>query len=177
MHDGIRVHLLPRSGLIFSAVALDDVSVAQMQAMLAEIADRFIEEYGTGDEMPTILLPYTMSNFSQCLASIMQRWADQPEPAIGAVKQDLEDLKDILVIDMEKLLVMGDTLLTLQANTQRLNRTALEFQRRSTILRREAWWRNEKLMIGTVMGVVLFLYLAFGLVCGLPNWNHCIPRI
>lgn len=71
VHGRHRIHILLRDGLVFLAIALDTVRVTLVRQMLDEMADRFVEEYGVGYEMPSILIPLCMNIFSRQMSAIM----------------------------------------------------------------------------------------------------------
>jgi vesicle-associated membrane protein 7 len=167
-HAQHHIHILPREGLIFLAVADSVFSASVVNGMLEELANKFIETYGKGYEMPKINIPYAMNEFSKTMATMMQEWSGKAallDPVVRT-QQELEQVQDILVVNIEKLLARGDTLQSLDERTDKINQTALEFQRKSTVLRRSMWWKNRKLMTGTTISIILLIFMVSGLVHG-----------
>jgi hypothetical protein len=66
-----RIHILPQDGLVFLAAAYESVGALLVNEMLGQIAERFMEEYGQGFDMPNICLPYAMNEFSKTLALLV----------------------------------------------------------------------------------------------------------
>lgn len=92
VHGRHRIHVLPRDGLVFLAIAHDTVGVELMQKMLGEVADRFIEEYGVGYEMPSIMIPLSMNAFSKQMSIVMVR--TRPKPWISLTRCRSNTLND-----------------------------------------------------------------------------------
>ena len=71
--------------------------------------------------------------------------------------------------NIERVLERGERIDLLVDKTDRLGGTARDFRMRSTHLRRQMWWKNERLMVMlAVVGVVL-LFQFVGIGCGLPG--------
>jgi vesicle-associated membrane protein 7 len=98
--------------------------------------------------------------------------ADLSIDNIGAVKSQIEDVKGVMVQNIEKVLERGEKIELLVDKTDRLNQQAFRFESSSRELRRAMWWR--KMRCYAIIGVVslLVIYAASVSLCGF-NFHHC----
>lgn len=181
IHGGHRIHLLMARGLVFLAVAESIFPSQPVQAMLEGLVRRFIEIYGDGWEMPLITIPFSVSEFAGELKAGVEKCNQMVSEARGQrsksvmimdslleeTKEELDETRDVLVISMERLLARGERLQELQVNAERVNQSALEFQRRSLYLRRRMWYRNQSLLLILVIVIVASLYVFARIVKGM----------
>ncbi|XP_004074536.1 vesicle-associated membrane protein 8-like isoform X2 [Oryzias latipes] len=76
---------------------------------------------------------------------------------LDQVQSQVNEVKDILKDNIDKVLERGDRLNELIDKTDDLQASADSFQRTSTRVARKYWWKNIKLMI--IIGVVLLVVL------------------
>jgi vesicle-associated membrane protein 7 len=89
--------------------------------------------------------------------------------AIRNAQQEIDDVRDIMSENIERVLERGERIDLLVDKTDRLGGSARDFRVRSTGLRRRMWWKNVKLMALLVVVVIFLLYLFIGFGCGLPS--------
>ncbi|KAJ3297996.1 hypothetical protein HK104_011291 [Borealophlyctis nickersoniae] len=93
------------------------------------------------------------------------------------VQGEIEQVKDVMVHNIEKVLERGERIEILVDKTDNLNQASFAFKKRSTALRRQMWWKNTKLMV--ILGAVIFflIYFLISASCGFPgpctseNWG------
>uniref|UniRef100_A0A3P9H1X7 Si:ch73-234b20.5 n=1 Tax=Oryzias latipes TaxID=8090 RepID=A0A3P9H1X7_ORYLA len=76
---------------------------------------------------------------------------------LDQVQSQVNEVKDILKDNIDKVLERGDRLNELIDKTDDLQASADSFQKTSTRVARKYWWKNIKLMI--IIGVVLLVVL------------------
>ncbi len=94
--------------------------------------------------------------------------------AIANVRNEIDNVRDIMTENIERVLERGERIDLLVDKTDRLGGSAHEFRVRSRGLRRQMWWKNVKLMVLLVVVVIFLIYLFVGFGCGLPGWSKCI---
>ncbi|KAI1304856.1 hypothetical protein EDD11_005058 [Mortierella claussenii] len=73
---------------------------------------------------------------------------------IKQVQGEIEQVKDVMVHNIERVLERGERIELLVDKTDNLNQQAYAFKKRSAVLRRAMWWKNTKLMI-ILTGVII----------------------
>ncbi|RVE66133.1 hypothetical protein OJAV_G00123420 [Oryzias javanicus] len=76
---------------------------------------------------------------------------------LDQVQSQVNEVKDILKDNIDKVLERGDRLNELIDKTDDLQASADSFQRTSTRVARKYWWKNIKMMI--LIGVILLIVL------------------
>lgn len=92
---------------------------------------------------------------------------------MSKVKGDLDEVKSVMVQNIEKVLERGEKIDRLVVKTEDLDNQAVRFKKSSTVLKRAMWWRNAKLMaiLGTVFVLLLFIIVASS--CGGISFPNC----
>ncbi len=96
------------------------------------------------------------------------------QDAISNVQNEIDNVRDIMTENIERVLERGERIDLLVDKTDRLGGSANEFRVRSRGLRRQMWWKNVKLMVLLIVVVIFLIYLFVGFGCGLPGWSKCI---
>lgn len=81
--------------------------------------------------------------------------------SVEMAKDQLEQTHNVLVTSLERLLTRGEALSSLDERSQRLSETALEFHRRSVIIRRSLWWRQGRLLLAFFSFLALLLVFMY----------------
>jgi vesicle-associated membrane protein 7 len=95
------------------------------------------------------------------------------EDAIGNVQKEIENVREIMTENIERVLERGERIDLLVDKTDRLGMSARDFRVRSRGLRRKMWWKNAKLMVLLAFVIVFLVYLLVGFGCGLPSKFFC----
>merc|ERR1711933_524591 len=136
-------------------------------AFLEDMKDNFVAQYGL--ELPMKAIAFSMNEeFSKVIKSRMEYY-NSPNPNvdnIGAVKNQIEEVKDVMVQNIEKVLERGEKIELLVDKTDRLNQQAYRFQASSRELRRAIYWRKIRTKIGLSVIIIFLLYIASSSLCG-----------
>lgn len=133
--------------------------------------------------------PSAYSAFTPTLSSLMHTYNTNPPPdALATAQGNLAQVKDIMVHNVEQILSRGERIELLVDKTDTMAGQAWAFRRGARTVRRQQFWRNQKILILSIaVGVVsdpsvassyfliylqLFLYLFIANFCGLAL-NHC----
>ena len=84
---------------------------------------------------------------------------DPNNDKISLIQSDIEDVKGVMVVNIDNLLERGDKIDTLQTKSTMLSEQAGEFSSRATNLKRIMWWRNAKIWF--VVGIVSIFVTVF----------------
>lgn len=145
-------------------------------AFLNDMKDRFIAEYGCEAPLQAIAFSYNES-FSKVLQERMEFYnSDQAEGSIdniGAVKTQIESVKDVMVENIEKVLERGEKIELLVDKTDRLNQQAFRFEASSRNLRRAMYWRKMRCYAYMATAVVVLVFVASASMCGGLDFRHC----
>ena len=92
------------------------------------------------------------------------------------VQGEIDQVRDVMVQNIEKILERGERIEILVDKTDSLNQSAFAFKKRSTAIRRTMWWKNAKLMIMLVLLIFVLIYFFVCIGCGFPDWKGCMPE-
>ena len=99
---------------------------------------------------------HSYSGFQPQLASLLRQYNDNPPPdALRTAQQNLAQVKDIMVQNVEQILSRGERIELLVDKTDTMAGQAWAFRRGARQVRRQQFWRNQKIMILSVaVGIV-----------------------
>jgi vesicle-associated membrane protein 7 len=147
-------------------------------AFLVDIQKNFLDTYSP-DSTPFSTLPsYGAAAFNSTLKGRMAAMAspDTQQDAIRKAQTEIDEAREIMSENIERVLERGERIDLLVDKTDRLGGNARDFRVRSTGLRRRMWWKNVKLMALLVAVGIVLVYLFVGMGCGLPAWGRCFGR-
>ncbi|KAF9963273.1 Vesicle-associated membrane protein [Mortierella alpina] len=174
VYDRYLFHYICEDGLTYMCMADDSFDRRIPFAFLQDIKHKFLEQYGRERALES-LLPYSMNEFSKTLAAQMEYFSTNPNAdRIKQVKGEIEQVKDVMVQNIERVLERGERIELLVDKTDNLNQQAFAFKRRSTALKRTMWWKNTKLMVILVLVIIFLTYLIISAACGFPAWSRCL---
>jgi vesicle-associated membrane protein 7 len=125
-------------------------------SFLEDVKKRFQEAHA---EKARTALAYAMNEeFSRVLAKQMEYYSQNGgQDKVDKVKAEMDDVKNVMVDNIEKVLKRGEKIELLVDKTDNLNQQSIRFKKHSTQLKQAMWWQNAKLMIfvGAVVVVVI----------------------
>lgn len=144
-------------------------------AFLTDMKERFTSCYGMDDPLRAIAFSYN-EEFSKIICERMNYFnSDNAEHSIdniGGLKSQIEDVKGVMVQNIEKVLERGEKIELLVDKTDRLNQQAYRFQSSSRSLRRTMYWRRIRNSIGLGVIIVFLIFIASGSLCGF-DFHRC----
>jgi vesicle-associated membrane protein 7 len=144
-------------------------------AFLEDMKNNFIMTFGLENAQTAIAFAMN-EDFKNVINERMEYYnSDQAERSIdniGAVKSQIDEVKDVMVQNIERVLERGEKIELLVDKTDRLNQQAFRFESSSRALRRAMWWK--KMRCYAIIGVVtiLVIYAASVSLCGF-DFHHC----
>ena len=112
-------------------------------AFLQEMKELFHSKYG--HEMPQRAIAYSLNEeFSRIIQDRMDYYNDAGANVdnLASVKNQINNVKESMVENIEKVLERGEKIELLVDKTDRLNQQAFQFVSNSKKLRTAMWWKN-----------------------------------
>jgi vesicle-associated membrane protein 7 len=98
--------------------------------------------------------------------------AAQDADSISRVRGEIDQVRSVMVQNIEKVLERGEKIELLVDKTENLNAQAFRFKKQSTSLRHAMWWRNFKLTLAlSFVGLLIALLIAMS-ACGM-DFHKC----
>lgn len=145
-------------------------------AFLQDMKEKFISKYGP--EQPQTAIAFSMNEqFSKIIQERMDFYnsdnADFGVDNIGHVKSQIEDVKGIMVQNIEKVLERGEKIELLVDKTDRLNQQAFKFEASSRNLRRSMWWKRMRCRLFVAIMILILIFFASASACGGVDFHKC----
>ncbi|KAJ2513683.1 hypothetical protein GGI11_004217 [Coemansia sp. RSA 2049] len=173
VYDRFLFHYISEGGIVYLCVADDKFGRRIPFAFLQDMAERFVAAYTDGEIVAASAMG--LGSFARTIAHQMDYYSRNPAQvdSIRQVHGEISQVKDVMVQNIERVLERGGRIDVLVDKTNSLNNAAFAFRKRSTAVKRQYWWRNQKLMAAVVLSVVVFVYLLISSACGFPTWSKC----
>jgi len=179
-------HCVIRAGLAFLCMADSRTEQAAAHAFLDAVQSRWSTTYA---EKGLTALAYAMnSQFAAVLKELMERFSsaagsgaggaaasssDQADAAnVSRVEGELEEVRQVMVKNIEKVLARGEKIELLVDKTEHLTHQAFQFRRTTTRVKRGMYCKSLKLnlflctLLLLVIGVVVFGACGWSFSCG-----------
>ncbi|KAJ1729778.1 hypothetical protein LPJ61_003360 [Coemansia biformis] len=172
VYDRYLFHYISEGGIVYLCIADDRFGRRVPFAFLQDMVERFVAAFTDGEIEGAAALG--LSSFGRTMAVQMDYYSRNPQvDSLRQVQGEISQVKDVMVQNIERVLERGDRIEILVDKSNTLNNAAFAFRKRSTALKRQYWWRNQKLMATVIFAVVVFVYLLISSACGFPAWGKC----
>lgn len=143
-------------------------------AFLEDMKLNFISNYGR--EQPLKAIAFSMNEqFSTILKDRMEYY-NSPNPNvdnIGAVRNQIDEVKEVMVQNIEKVLERGEKIELLVDKTDRLSKQAFKFESTSRNLRRTLWWKSVRTIVCLTSVIGLLVFILSAGFCGGLDFHKC----
>jgi len=95
-----------------------------------------------------------------------------PSDELARAQTELNQVKDIMVQNVEQILSRGERIELLVDKTDVMAGQATAFRRGARSVRRQMWWRNSKILALCVLVGLVLLWMLVAQFCG-AGLNHC----
>ena len=172
IQDDYVFHLLVSDGLIFLCLADREFGRTRPFSFLEDIRNRFLSQYGRRWQSAK---PMEMnSDFARVLSRQMDYFSNNPSAdRIQKVRQELNEVKDILTDDIGKLLDRGEKMHLLVEKTEDLSMGATQFRQRSTQLKRHMCVKSCKMTIILIIVILVIFFIILLSACGGFTFKNC----
>ncbi|KAI8466200.1 MAG: R-SNARE protein, VAMP72-family [Monoraphidium minutum] len=95
---------------------------------------------------------------------------------VAAVQKQVDDVKSVMVENIEQVLARGDRIQLLVDRTEDLQVQAAQFQKQGRQLRTNMWWQNAKMKLCFALIILIVLVVIVLLACFTGGGNRCAPK-
>ncbi|KAJ8606759.1 hypothetical protein CTAYLR_009571, partial [Chrysophaeum taylorii] len=171
VYDRHVFHYVVENGITYLCMAAETTRRRVAFAFLEDAKIRFSSHYA---EIMHKAPAFTMNaDFAPILERQMHYYNQDDSDDLTKVKTQLDDVKNVMVENIEKVLERGEKIELLVDKTDRLNQQAFKFEKTSRQLRTAIFWRKLK-TYAIAAAVMLFLVLVFAtLACGGLHLPRC----
>lgn len=176
VYDSYMFHYVVEGGVCFLCMS-DELNKHRIPyAFLNDMKELFFTKYGREDPLQAIAFAYN-EDFSKVIQERMNFYnsdeADRTIDNIGAVKSQIDEVKGVMVQNIEKVLERGEKIELLVDRTEQLSQQAFRFESSSRLLRRAMYWRKMRCYIGLGVAVLVLLTVATSSLCGGLDFHRC----
>ncbi|KAH7097283.1 vesicle-associated membrane protein [Auriculariales sp. MPI-PUGE-AT-0066] len=165
------IHYVSQGGTTYLVLADEAAGRRLPFAYLAELQRSFTSSYDASyiSSAPSS----SFHDFESRLAELMKRYNENPpEDALQTARNELDQVKDIMVHNVEQILSRGERIELLVDKTDHLSGQAYAFRRGARTVRRQQFWRNQKILAIGIFAGLFFFYILVAQFCGV-GLNHC----
>ena len=174
VYDQYVFHYLCDDGILYLCMCDDDQSQKRRIpfAFLEDIKSRFLDAHG--DERHTAIAFAMNHEFSRVLRRQMDVFNGPmaTESQFSDMRGKLDDVKDVMVKNIEMVLERGEKLELLVDKTDRLNATAFTFERSSRRLKEQMFWKKVKLYLTFLSLAGFVVFILVWIACGV-SFDKC----
>jgi vesicle-associated membrane protein 7 len=170
VYDQHVFHYIVDNGLIFLCMC-DDLNKRRVPfAFLEDIQSKFMDAYRSTAQTA---IAFTMNEeFSRVLEQRIQHFQSSGGDQFGAVNDKLDDVKNVMVQNIDSVLERGEKLELLVDKTEALSNEAFNFKSRATTLKNQMWWNMIKTRLIIFFGVCLLIFVIVWIACGI-DFGKC----
>ncbi|KAJ7312872.1 VAMP/synaptobrevin-like protein [Mycena albidolilacea] len=165
-------HYISEGGLTYLVMADDSAGRRMPFAFLADLQRKFAgaPSSSASSDTPAHGL---QGSFGPVIAALMHTYnTAPPEDELARAQTELNQVKNIMVQNVEQILSRGERIELLVDKTDVMAGQATAFRRGARNVRRQMWWRNTKIMALCVLVGLVFLWIFIAQFCG-AGLNQC----
>ncbi|CAB3252154.1 unnamed protein product [Arctia plantaginis] len=139
----------------------------------------FLFQRSQREGLPAVAVPYAAVNqidggaFDRVLQTEMTKY-NENKKTLPNIKADLEDLKNIMVQNVDKMTLRGERLENLVDRTDVLASSTTVYRSTAVQVQRKYWWQNIRMQIIMVSVLAVLVYFCGAAACGGLKWPKCI---
>ncbi|EJD07782.1 VAMP/synaptobrevin-like protein [Fomitiporia mediterranea MF3/22] len=167
-------HYVSDGTLIFLVMADDAAGRRMPFAFLYELERQFAESpTASTQDLSSVPSHGLQQSFGPRLAALVDEFnTAPPTDEITRAKGELAQVKDIMVQNVEQILSRGERIELLVDKTDNMASQATAFRRGARTVRRQQFWRNQKIMILSVAVALVIIWVIAAQFCG-AGLNQC----
>ncbi|KAI5454254.1 hypothetical protein NCC49_004314 [Naganishia albida] len=162
------IHYVSSEGIVYLVVADDTVGRRTPFAFLAEVERRFKSRFSPQEfDASSVQHLQLQDALEDELEALMYQYStNPPNDPLKQAQTDLNNVKDIMVQNIDAVLARGERIELLVDKTDSMAGQAHAFRRGARNVRRQMWWKNTRIMMLSGVVCVLLLYLFVAQFCG-----------
>mmetsp|Transcript_15283 Transcript_15283/g.20159 ORF Transcript_15283/g.20159 Transcript_15283/m.20159 type:complete len:216 (+) Transcript_15283:118-765(+) len=170
VYDKYVFHYLVSEGLTYLCMADDNTKRRLPFAFLEDIKNRFQATYG--DRAQSAIAFAMNEDFGRTLQKQMEYFNGPEADQYASVNKKLDDVKNIMVQNIEMVLERGEKLELLVDKSDRLSQQAFVFEKTSKKLKQAMFWKKVKAYSVIAFVLLILLYILLAIACG-PTFKKC----
>ncbi|XP_055913124.1 vesicle-associated membrane protein 7 isoform X1 [Eupeodes corollae] len=172
-HGNYLIHYNCENKIIYMCITDDEFDRTRAFLFLGDIKQKFIQTYGL--TVATAIAYAMNSEFSKVLAEQMVFFSQSREvDAISRVHGQIDEIKHIMVKNIDSLKDRGEKLELLVNKAEHLDNNSVSFRNASRNLARKMFWKNIRLYVIVGLIIVFIIYVIISMACGGLAWQTCI---
>ncbi|XP_073834577.1 vesicle-associated membrane protein 7 [Musca autumnalis] len=172
-HGDYLIHYVCENKLIYMCITDSEFERTRAFLFLTDIKQKFIHTYGL--QVATAIAYAMNTEFSKVLAQQMTFFSQSVEiDAISRVHGQIDELKDIVVKNIDNLRDRGEKLELLVNKTENLSNNSVAFRKASRNLARQMFWKNIRLYVVVGLIIIFVVYVIVSMACGGLAWQTCL---
>jgi len=163
--EGYAFHYEVKDGLTYLCLA--DLKFDRMPCFryLTNIRQRFLSTYGERWKT-AIAFSFNADFRTQLQKQMIVANSDVGNSKIDQISESLDNVRGVMVENIEKVLDRGEHLELLVKKSEDLHDTTYDFKQKSITLRNQMWWQKTKMTLLIVFICALVLYIILAMACG-----------
>ncbi|KAJ7220637.1 VAMP synaptobrevin-like protein [Mycena pura] len=168
-------HYISEGGFTYLVMADDSAGRRMPFAFLADLQRKFVGAPSTSASLDTPAHGL-QGSFGPTIAALMHTYnTAPPADALAQAQTELNQVKNIMVQNVEQILSRGERIELLVDKTDAMAGQATAFRRGARSVRRQMWWRNTKVVALCVLVALVFLWILVAQFCG-AGLNQCSSK-
>lgn len=169
VYDQYVFHYVVENHIIYMCMC-DDMEKRRIPfAFLEDIKGRFEGTYG---QRAQTAIAFAMTDFARTLQRQMDHFNGPSADQFASVNSKLDDVKNIMVQNIEMVLERGEKLELLVDKTDKLQTQAFKFEKSSRQLKVAMWWRRTKLYLLIFFIIAVIIFIITAVICGI-DYKKC----
>ncbi|XP_018800250.1 PREDICTED: vesicle-associated membrane protein 7 [Bactrocera latifrons] len=174
-HGEYLIHYICENRIIYMCITDNEFDRTRAFLFLADIKQKFIHTYGL--QVATAIAYAMNTEFSKVLAEQMTHFSQSREvDMISRVHGQIDELKDIMVKNIDSLRDRGERLELLVNKTENLSNNSVAFRKASRNLARQMFWKKVRIYVVVVLIIIFVIYVIISMFCGGLAWQSCIAN-
>ncbi|KAF9527178.1 VAMP/synaptobrevin-like protein [Crepidotus variabilis] len=164
-------HYISEGGFTYLVMADESAGRRMPFAFLNDLQRKFQSAPSSSSgESPTYSL---QGSFGPTISALMHTYnTAPPSDELARAQNELNQVKDIMVQNVEQILNRGERIELLVDKTDVMAGQATAFRRGARTVRRDMWWKNQKMIGLSILVALFFIYILAAQACG-AGLNHC----
>ncbi|KAF5370067.1 hypothetical protein D9758_001388 [Tetrapyrgos nigripes] len=160
-------HYVSEGGFTYLVMADDSAGRRMPFAFLSELQRKFLEAPSSSDNDPDMPAYGMQGTFGPVISSLMHQYnTSPPQDEVARAQAELNQVKDIMVQNVEQILSRGERIELLVDKTDVMAGQATAFRRGARTVRRQMWWRNKKILGLSILVGLIVLWIILAQFCG-----------
>eukprot|EP00566_Odontella_aurita_P021320 CAMPEP_0113540100 /NCGR_PEP_ID=MMETSP0015_2-20120614/8296_1 /TAXON_ID=2838 /ORGANISM="Odontella" /LENGTH=221 /DNA_ID=CAMNT_0000439873 /DNA_START=186 /DNA_END=851 /DNA_ORIENTATION=- /assembly_acc=CAM_ASM_000160 len=173
VYDSHVFHYVVENGICYLCMSDEPDRHRVPYAFLQDMKGLFVQRYGLEAAQTAIAFSFN-EEFSRVIQERMEYYnAGGEVDNIDRVRGQIDEVKDVMVQNIERVLERGEKIELLVDKTDRLNQQAFKFESSSRNLRRALYWRRVRCAALSAVGVAFLIFVLAASFCGGVSFSKC----